>query len=135
MQPTGGEEQEMAEGQGLVPLEPVVVDHGRAVVAYMPREQEYNPMGSVHGGVIATVLDTAMGYAVYSLLAEGDTFATTELRTSYRRPVTVDSGPLRVEAGVLHQGRETALAEGRIVDAEGRLFAHATATWSVVRAA
>jgi uncharacterized protein (TIGR00369 family) len=120
---------------GYVPIEPVVVHHGRAVVAYMPCEREYNPMGSVHGGVIATVLDTAMGYAVSSLLAEGDTFAPTELRTSYRRPVTVAAGPLRVEAGVLHQGRETALAEGRIVDAEGRLFAHATATWSLMRAA
>jgi uncharacterized protein (TIGR00369 family) len=118
-----------------VPVEAVHVDHGTAVLAYMPREQDYNPMGSVHGGVLATILDEAMGHAVYSLLGAGDTFATSELRTSYRRPVTVDSGPLRVEAGVLHQGRETALAEGRVVDAEGRLFAHATATWSVKRAA
>jgi uncharacterized protein (TIGR00369 family) len=109
-------------------IEPVVVEHGRAVVAYMPA-------GQVQGGEIATVLDAAMGYAVSSLLAVGDSFAPSELRTSYRRPVTVDAGPLRVEAGVLHQGRETALAEGRIVDAEGRLFAHATATWSLMRAA
>jgi uncharacterized protein (TIGR00369 family) len=120
---------------GLVPVEPVHVEHGRAVLAYMPQEREYNPMGSVHGGVIATILDTAMGYAVYSLLEDGDTFATSELRTSYRRPVTVAAGPLRVEAGVLHAGRETALAEGRVVDAEGKLFAHATATWSLMRAA
>ena len=109
-------------------IEPVVVEHGRAVVAYMP-------VGRVQGGEIATVLDTAMGYAVESLLADGDTFSPTELRTSYRRPVTVDAGPLRVEAGVLHKGRDTALAEGRIVDAEGRLFAHATATWSLMPAA
>ena len=120
---------------GLVPVGPVVVDHGRAVLAYMPTEAEYNPMGSVHGGVLATVLDTAMGYAVHSLLERGDTFATAELRTSYRRPVTVEAGPLRVEAGVLHASRATALAEARVVDAEGRLFAHATATWSVQRAA
>ncbi len=125
----------MEEQQGLVPLEQVVVDHGTAVLAYMPREREYDPMGSVHGGVLATILDTAMGYAVRSLLGAGDTFATSELRTSYRRPVTVDAGPLRVEAGVLHTSRTTALAEGRVVDAEGRLFAHATATWSVLRAA
>jgi len=133
MQPT--QEGIMQQEHGLVPVEPVVVDHGRAVLAYMPTEGEYNPMGAVHGGVLATVLDTAMGYAVHSLLADGDTFATAELRTSYRRPVTVGAGPLRVEAGVLHQGRETALSESRIVDAEGRLFAHATATWSVRRAA
>jgi uncharacterized protein (TIGR00369 family) len=120
---------------GLVPVEPVHVDHGRAVLAYMPQEREINPMGAIHGGVLATILDTAMGYAVHSLLAEGDTFATSELRTSYRRPVTVAAGPLRVEAGVLHAGRDTALAEGRVVDAEGKLFAHATATWSLTRAA
>src|SRR5215213_935497 len=129
MQPS--QEGTMQKDHGLVPVEPVVVDHGRAVLAYMPTEGEYNPMGSVHGGVLAAVLDTAMGYAVHSLLGAGDTFATAELRTSYRRPVTVGAGPLRVEAGVLHQGRETALSESRIVDAEGRLFAHATATWSV----
>jgi uncharacterized protein (TIGR00369 family) len=120
---------------GLVPVEPVHVDHGHATLAYMPQERELGPLGSVHGGVLATILDTAMGYAVHSLLAAGDSFATTELRTSYRRPVTVDAGPLRVEAGVLHAGRETALAEGRLVDAEGTLFAHATATWSLMRAA
>jgi uncharacterized protein (TIGR00369 family) len=125
----------MQEQNGLVPLEPVHVEQGRAVLAYMPQEREYNPMGRVHGGVIATILDTAMGYAVHSLLGDGDTFATSELRTSYRRPVTVAAGPLRVEAGVLHAGRETALAEGRVVDAEGKLFAHATATWSLTRAA
>jgi uncharacterized protein (TIGR00369 family) len=120
---------------GLVPVEAVHVDHGRAVLAYMPQEREVDPRGNVHGGVIATILDTAMGYAVHSLLADGDAFATTELRTSYRRPVTVAAGPLRVEAGVLHAGRETALAEGRVVDAEGRLFAHATATWTLLRVA
>ena len=121
--------------QTLVPVEPVHTGHGRAVLAYMPQEREYDPTGSVHGGVIATILDEAMGVAVHSLLREGDTFAANELRTSYRRPVTVDAGPLRVEAGVLHAGPESALAEGRVVDAEGRLFAHATATWSVKRAA
>src|ERR1700686_3622379 len=119
--------------KGLVPLEQVHVDYGRAVPPYMPQESEYNPMGNVPGGVLATILDTAMGYAVHSLLADGDTFATSELRTSYRPPVPIDSGALRVEAGVLHAGRETALAEGRVVDAEGKLFAHATATWSLMR--
>ena len=107
-----------------MPIEPVHVEHGSAVLAYMPPER-------ASSGDLADVLDTAMSYAVASLLAVGDEFATAELRTSYRRPVTVDAGPLRVEAGVLHRSRTTALAEGRIVDAEGRLFAHATATWSL----
>ena len=111
-----------------MPLEPVHVEYGSAVLAYMPTDDATS-------GELATVLDAAMGFAVSSLLADTDTYATSELRTSYRRPVTVDAGPLRVEAGVLHRSSTTALAEGRIVDAEGRLFAHATATWSVRQAA
>lgn len=114
--------------------ESVVAGNGSAVLAYMAHEREYNPMGTVHGGVIATVLDEAMGRAVHSLLEPGDGFATAELRTSYRRPVRVESGPLRAEAGVLHAGRSTALVEARLVDAEGRLYAHATATWALTRA-
>src|SRR3954468_5953016 len=125
----------MEQEHRLVPVEPVHVDHGTAVLAYMPREREYNPMGSVPGGVVATLPDPATGSAGYPRLGDGDSVQTQELGTSYRRPVTVDAGPLRVEAGVLHQSRTTALAEGRLVDAEGRLFAHATATWSVSRAA
>jgi uncharacterized protein (TIGR00369 family) len=109
-------------------MEPIHVEHGSAVLAYMP-------VAAASSGELASVLDEAMGYAVSSLLALGDTFSTSELRTSYRRPVTVEAGPLRVEAGVLHRSSTTALAEARIVDAEGRLFAHATATWSVRAAA
>ena len=115
--------------------EPVVVGDGSAVLAYMANEREYDPMGAVHGGVIATVLDEAMERAVDSLLEPGDGSRAEELRTSYRRPVTVGSGPLRVEASVLHAGPTTALVEARLVDAEGRLFAQATATWALTRAA
>ena len=120
--------------QALVPVEPVHVNGGTAVLAYMPAERELSASGAVPGGVIATILDTAMATAVDSLLAEGDSSASTELRTTFRRPVTVEAGPLRVEAGVLHRSRDSALAEGRIVDAEGRLFAHATATWRLIAA-
>jgi uncharacterized protein (TIGR00369 family) len=119
---------------GLVPVEAVHVNGGTAVLAYMPRERELGASGAVPGGVIATILDTAMERAVDSLLADGGSSASTELRTTFRRPVTVEAGPLRVEAGVLHRSRDSALAEGRIVDAEGRLFAHATATWRLIAA-
>lgn len=109
----------------------VYAGRGRAVVAYMARERDYE-LGAVGGGVLAALLDEAMGRAVGSLR---DGFATAELRTSFRRPVRVETGPLRVEAAVLHVGPETALVEAQLVDAEGRLYAHGTATWALERQA
>lgn len=118
----------------LVPMEPVRADRGIVAFGYMPQEREYNPMGTVHGGVVTMLLDTAMGGAVQSILEPGASFTTVELKTSFVRPVTVDSGPLRVEGQVMHSGRRSALAEAKLVDAEGRLFAYATSTCMLFRA-
>jgi uncharacterized protein (TIGR00369 family) len=118
----------------LVPMEPVRADRGIVAFGYMPQEREYNPMGTVHGGVVTMLLDTAMGGAVQSILETGASFTTVELKTSFVRPVTVDSGPLRVEGQVMHSGRRSALAEAKLVDAEGRLFAYATSTCMLFRA-
>lgn len=118
----------------LVPMEPVRADRGVVAFGYMPQEREYNPMGTVHGGVVTMLLDTAMGGAVQSILETGASFTTVELKTSFVRPVTVDSGPLRVEGQVMHSGRRSALAEAKLVDAEGRLFAYATCTCMLFRA-
>lgn len=118
----------------LVPMEPVRADRGIVAFGYMPQEREYNPMGTVHGGVVTMLLDTAMGGAVQSILETGASFTTVELKTSFVRPVTVDSGPLRVEGQVMHSGRRSALAEAKLVDAEGRLFAYATCTCMLFRA-
>jgi uncharacterized protein (TIGR00369 family) len=93
-----------------------------------PREFHYNPLGTVHGGVLATVLDTATGCAVHSTLAAGEGYTSLDLNTKFVRPVTVDSGRLRCRGTVLSRGRRTALAEARLTDGAGRLVAHATSS-------
>ena len=106
----------------------VDVAEGRAVFAVTPAEFHYNPAGHVHGGFAATVLDSAMGCAVYSLVNLGETYTTIELKVNYLKPITVATGPLRGIGTVLHRGRRTAMAEGRLEDAAGKLLAHATTT-------
>jgi uncharacterized protein (TIGR00369 family) len=103
-------------------------DEGRVTVYMTPREFHYNPLGSVHGGVLATLLDTAAACAVHSTLPAGVGFTSADLNVKFIRPVTVDSGLLRCEGVVLSRGRRTALAEARLTDATGRLAAHATST-------
>lgn len=103
-------------------------DEGRAVFAMRPGEHHYNPLGSVHGGVIATLLDTCTGCAVHTTLPVGTAYTSLDLTTRFLRPVTVDSGRLRCEGTVLNRGRTTALAEARLTDEDGRLMAYATST-------
>lgn len=112
----------------------VEVSAGRAVFSCTPAEFHYNPAGHVHGGFAATVLDSAMGCAVYSTVELGSTYTTVEIKVNYLKPITVDTGPVRGIGTVLHRGRRTAMAEGRLEDAGGRLLAHATTTcliWQV----
>jgi uncharacterized protein (TIGR00369 family) len=82
----------------------------------------------VHGGYAATLLDAAMGCAVHSVLEVGMGYATLEIKVNLVRPITVETGPVRAEGSLLHQGRRTATAQARLVDAGGRLLAHATCT-------
>jgi uncharacterized protein (TIGR00369 family) len=104
------------------------VSEGRAVFVFRPGEQHYNPLGSVHGGVVATLLDSAMGCAVHSTLPRGRFYTTLEIKVSYVRAVTAAGGELRAEGSVIHAGRQAATAEARLVDAGGKLYAHATTT-------
>jgi uncharacterized protein (TIGR00369 family) len=111
------------------------VEEGRAVFSLDPAEFHYNPIGMVHGGVAATLLDSAMGCAVQSRLPAGTGYTTLELKTNFLRAITVDTGPVRCEGTLLHLGRTTALAEARLTDGAGRLLAHATSTCLLIRAA
>jgi uncharacterized protein (TIGR00369 family) len=118
----------------LMAIRLVEVDEGRAVFASTPAEYHYNPGGYVHGGFPATILDSAMGCAVYSTLPLGTNYTTVELKVNYLKPITAATGPVRATGTVLHRGRRTALAEGRLEDADGRLLAFATTTcllWEV----
>jgi uncharacterized protein (TIGR00369 family) len=112
----------------MLGIDGIQVVAGSVTVTLTPREFHYNPLGTVHGGVLATLLDTAASCSVHSLLPAGTGYTTLDLTTKFLRPVTVDSGQLRCTGTVLSQGRRTALGEARLTDGSGRLLAHATAS-------
>jgi uncharacterized protein (TIGR00369 family) len=104
------------------------VDAGRAVFECQPSESHYNPAGSVHGGVISTLLDSALSCAVHTTMPAGTGYTTAELKVNFVRPVVAGSGRLRSEGRVIHAGSRLATAEARLTDASGRLYAHAVGT-------
>ncbi|MDB5434662.1 MAG: PaaI family thioesterase [Phenylobacterium sp.] len=106
----------------------IEIEEGRVVFGGRPDESVYNPIGTVHGGYAATLLDSAVGCAVHSTLKAGQGYTTLELKVAYHRPMTKDTGPVRAEGKVIQVGRRAAFAEGRITDDEGRLYATATST-------
>ena len=112
----------------LLGMSRFVPDEGRVVVEMEPQEFHYNPLGSVHGGVLSTLLDTAAGCAVHSTLPAGVGYTSLDLNVKFLRPVTIASGLLRCEGTVISRGRRTALAEARLTDGAGRLAAHATSS-------
>jgi uncharacterized protein (TIGR00369 family) len=111
----------------------VEFEHGRAVFEMTPGPQHYNPIGSVHGGVALTLLDSAMGCAVHTTLDAGVGYTTLEVKTNFVRPITAETGLIRCEGAVLHGGSRVATAEGRLVDSSGRLLAHGTTTCLIMR--
>lgn len=106
----------------------VEVEEGRAVFAGTPGPHAYNPIGSVHGGYAATLLDSACGCAVHSALGIHQGYTTLELKIAYHRSLSATTGPVRAEGKVVSVGKRVAFAEARITDAEGRLYASATST-------
>lgn len=112
----------------MLGMDSMEADEGRVTVFMTPQEFHYNPLGTVHGGVLATLLDTAAGCSVHSSLPAGVGYTSLDLTTKFLRPVTVDSGVLRCEGSVISRGRTIALAEARLTDASGRLVAHATSS-------
>ena len=129
-------------GSGAIPPPPIAVllgmeapqvEAGRAVFALQPGEHLYNPIGSVHGGVLATLLDSALGCAVHSTLPAGVGYTTVDLTITYLRPVTKDTGRLLCESEVVHSGRKIATARAQIVDATGRLYATGTTTCLILQ--
>jgi len=106
----------------------VEAEHGRAVFAATPSRRFYNPLGSVHGGWISTLLDSAMGCAVHSVLGPGHAYTTVDLSVSFVRPVFDRTGMLKCEGKIIHAGSRIATAQGRVWDKAGALIAHGTAT-------
>lgn len=115
-------------------IEPVEVEEGRAVFAVEPQEYHDNPLGVVHGGLVAALVDTAMGCAVHSLLPAGVGYTTLELKVNYVRSLRAGMGRVRGEGRAVHVGSRVATAEARVVDDAGRLYAHATTTCLLLHA-
>ena len=114
-------------------FELVEVSEGRAVFESTPSAELYNPIGTVHGGYAATLLDSALGCSVHTTLAPGEAYTTLGLEVKYVRPITVDTGLVRVVGEVEHRGRRQATASARLAAVEGeKLLAHGTTTCIIV---
>lgn len=127
---------------GAVPPPPIAVlmdmrieevSEGRVVFAVQPAEYHYNPLGTVHGGLAATLLDSALGCAIHSTLPAGMGYTTLELKVNYLRPMTRETGQVYCEGKVIYVGGRVATAEGRLVDESGKLYAHGTTTCMILR--
>lgn len=116
----------------LLGMRPVVVEHGTVAFACEAQPRFANPMGTVHGGIIATLLDSALACAVLSVLPSGTAYTTLGLEVKYLRSVPLDAGELVATGTVVHAGRRQATAEGRLTDRDGRLLATATTTCLVI---
>jgi uncharacterized protein (TIGR00369 family) len=123
--------------EGKLPSPPIMqtvepfdstAERGHVVFHSVPGFRHYNPIGSVHGGYAAILLDSAMGLAVQTTLPAGTGYTTLEFKISFIKGMTKDTGPVRTEGKTLNVGRRAATAEARITDANGRLLAHATTT-------
>lgn len=108
------------------------VETGHAVFAGTPGEHAYNPIGTVHGGYAATLLDSACGCAVHTCLSATQVYTTLELKVAYHKAITRETGPLRAVGRVVSVGRRAAFAEATLKDDEGRLYASATSTLLVI---
>lgn len=112
----------------LVGFERLVVEEGVVTVTLIPAELHYNPLGTVHGGVISTLLDTVAGCAVQTTLPAGTGYTSLDLAVKFLRPVTAGTGRVTAVGTVAHRGGRTALAHASLTDAAGRLLATATST-------
>ena len=113
----------------------IEVELGKVVFQGTPQLQYYNPLGTVHGGWYATLLDSALGCAVQTMLPAGSGYTTAELSVNFVRAASIKTGPLRATGTVIHCGRQLATAEARLVGADGKLYAHGTTTCLVFEVA
>jgi uncharacterized protein (TIGR00369 family) len=112
----------------LLGFHPSELAPGHAVFSATPDARHFNPLGSVHGGYVSTLLDSCMACAIHSKLRVGQGYTTIELKVSFVRALSETTGPVRAIGTVIHVGRQIARAEGRLVDSRDRLLAHATTT-------
>ncbi|WP_067502780.1 PaaI family thioesterase [Actinoplanes sp. TFC3] len=119
----------------LMDIAELTAVEGSVTVRLQPQEFHYNPLGTVHGGMLSTLLDTAAACSVHSTLPAGVAYTSLDLNVKFLRPVTLASGMLTTIGSVLQRGRRTALADARMTDAAGRLVAHATSSCMILEMA
>lgn len=112
----------------VLEFELVEIDKGRAVFTGTPVFDFYNPLGSVHGGYAATLLDSCMGCAIHTMMPVGMAYTTLELKVNFVRPLSKDTGLVRAEGKVISLGKRIGTAEGKVFDESGALYAHGTTT-------
>ena len=130
-----------AMADGAIPMPPILhtldfkansFEKGQAIFAFVPQEFHYNPIGSVHGGVITAILDSAMGCSLQSLLPAGTGYTTLELKVNFLKAVTIGTGELSAVGKVIHHGSRTALVEAQLKDESGKIYAHAVSTCMIL---
>lgn len=112
----------------LLGFDLVEVEPGKAVFEGLPEHRHYNPIGTVHGGLALTLMDSCMSCAVHTMLKRGEIYTTLELKVNFVRAITTDTGKVRATGRLIHRGRSTGTAEGDVRDAAGNLLAHGTTT-------
>jgi len=132
--------QSMTDGQIPLPpllftldFKPVGFEKGQAIFSFEPQEFHYNPIGSVHGGVISAILDSAMGCTIHSVLEAGTRYTTLELKVNFIKAITIKTGKLQAIGKIIHSGKSTALVEAQLIDANGTLYAHAVSTCMILK--
>lgn len=127
---------------GTLPLSPLVrtldftvthIEKGKVSFSFIPQEFHYNPLGSVHGGVLSALLDSAMGCTLHSILEAGSGYTTLELKTNFLKAVTIGSGTMTATGKIIHTGNRTALLEATLTDDQGKIFAHGTSTCLILK--
>jgi uncharacterized protein (TIGR00369 family) len=137
-----GYEYLQAMGDGKIALPPILhtldfkVNHlekGIVIFSFEPQEFHYNPIGSVHGGVITAILDSAMGCSLHSLLDAGVGYTTLELKVNFLKAVNIKTGLLKAVGKVIHVGSRSALVEAQLLDESGKIYAHAVSTCMILK--
>ncbi len=127
---------------GELPLPPLIhtldfevssIQPGRAEFTFHPQEFHYNPLGTVHGGVITAILDSALGCTLHSLLPAGAGYTTVEIKVNFLKAISIKTGEMRAVGSLINQGNRTALLEARLTDANGKLYAYATSTCMILK--
>ncbi|WP_443947532.1 PaaI family thioesterase [Pedobacter sp. AW1-32] len=131
-----------AMGTGQFPLPPLMytldfsvtdMQEGNVVFEFVPQEFHYNPIGTVHGGVISAILDSAMGCSLHSLLPAGKIYTTLELKVNFLKALTVNAGNVKTVSKVINLGGRTALVEAQLIDQNGAVYAHGTSTCLIIK--